>query len=459
MNPAMAATTRQAGVVQARALVLGLGLTGFACARYLHARGYCVRVLDTRPTPPMLARLRAELPAIEVHAGGWRADWLRDPGLLVVSPGLSLKTPALAEAIARGAVPVGDIELFARDAHAPVLAVTGTNGKSTVTALVGNMCRAAGLETAVGGNIGTPVLDLLEQAPAPDCYVLELSSFQLETTYSLAPAAAVVLNLTPDHMDRYANLEEYAAAKARIFHGEGRMVLNADDPIVCAMARPGREIVYFGLRPPRRACDYGLVEHAGEMWLARGSTPLVPAAEVPLEGRHNLANVLAAMALSDSLGVGVEAQRAAVRAFRGLAHRAECVAEHRGVRYIDDSKGTNVGATVAALTGMDVPVVLIAGGDGKGQDFSALAPAVAARARAVVLIGRDAPRIAEALAPAGVPVHHAADMHAAVRLAAGLARPGDAVLLSPACASFDMFRDYVHRAEVFRQAVREEVLG
>jgi UDP-N-acetylmuramoylalanine--D-glutamate ligase len=442
-----------------RALVVGLGLTGLSCVRHLRARGYTVRVLDTRPEPPMLARLRAQWPQAEVHAGGWRADWLEDPGLLVVSPGVSLKTPALAQALARGTTAIGDIELFARAARAPVLAVTGTNGKSTVTALAGQMCRAAGLKTAVGGNIGTPALDLLEEAPAPDCYVLELSSFQLETTYSLEPAAAVVLNLTPDHMDRYASLEEYAAAKARIFHGEGRMVLNADDPIVCAMARPGREIAYFGLRPPRRACDYGIVEHAGARWLARGSTRLMPAAEVPLEGRHNLANVLAAMALTEALGVGAEAQCAAVREFRALAHRAECVAEHRGVRYIDDSKGTNVGATVAALSGMDVPVVLIAGGDGKGQDFSALAPAVASRARAVVLIGRDAELIAAALAPTGVPLHRAEDMHAAVRLAARLAQPGDAVLLSPACASFDMFRDYVHRAEVFRQAVREEVLG
>ncbi len=442
-----------------RALVLGLGLTGFSCARYLTARGYAVRVLDTRATPPMLEPLRQALTHVEVHTGGWRADWLREAELLVASPGISLKEPPLAQAIARGARPIGDIELFARAApRAPVLAITGTNGKSTVTALAGAMCAAAGLRVAVGGNIGTPVLELLEQEAddaAPDCYVLELSSFQLETTYSLAPAAAVVLNVTPDHMDRYASLEEYAAAKARIFHGNGRMVLNADDSITLRMRKPGRSVVYFGLGAPRGPADYGLVAQRGVTWLARGDTLLLPAAEVPLEGRHNLANVLAAMALTEALNVPLAAQREALRAFRALPHRAQCVAERNGVRYIDDSKGTNVGATVAALTGMPGPAILIAGGDGKGQDFSALREAVVAHARAVVLIGRDAPRIEQALEGCQVPVVHAPDMRAAVATAARLARPGDTVLLSPACASFDMFRDYVHRAEAFRKAVQE----
>lgn len=439
-----------------RALVVGLGLTGLSCARHLAARGYALRAMDTRTDPPMRAVLARELPQVELHTGGLRPDWLRDPGLLVVSPGLSLKEPALAESIAHGVRPVGDIELFARECRAPVLAVTGTNGKSTVTALAGAMCRAARLATAVGGNIGTPALELLVP-PQPDVYVLELSSFQLETTYSLSPAAATVLNVTPDHFDRYRGLDEYAAAKARIFAGEGVMVLNADDPVVARMARPARRIVYFGLDAPRGPQHYGLIERDGALWLAKGEAALMPAAEVPLEGRHNLANVLAAMALTDALGVPLAAQRAAVRSFRALAHRTECIAEKDGVRYIDDSKGTNVGATVAALRGMTRPVVLIAGGDGKGQDFSALREPVAAHARAVVLIGRDAPLIERALAGA-VPVHRARDLKEAVCCAARLARVGDTVLLSPACASFDMFRDYAHRAEVFRRAV-EEVLG
>jgi UDP-N-acetylmuramoylalanine--D-glutamate ligase len=334
-----------------------------------------------------------------------------------------------------------------------VLAVTGSNGKSTVTSLLGAMCRAAGLDTAVGGNLGTPALELL-RTPEPELYVLELSSFQLETTWSLEPRAATVLNISPDHMDRYAGLEDYAAAKARIFHGGGTMVLNGDDARVLAMARPGRALVRFGLGAPPAEGDYGLVAQGGEPWLARGTRRLMPASEVSLTGRHNLANVLAAMALAEAAGVPFDAMKRAVLAFQGLPHRSELIAERDGVRWINDSKGTNVGATLAALNGMDRPAVLIAGGDGKGQDFGALRAAVVQRARAVVLIGRDAPRIAEVLAGT-VPLVSAADLPAAVAQARALARPGDAVLLSPACASFDMFRNYQHRGEAFAAAVRE----
>jgi UDP-N-acetylmuramoylalanine--D-glutamate ligase len=436
-----------------RALVVGLGLTGLSCARYLSARGYAVTVADTRATPPGLEQLRRELPGVPLYNGPLEEALTHNTGLLVVSPGLSIKTGALGAAVARGAQPVGDIELFAQVATAPVLAITGANGKSTVTSLVGAMCRAGGLKTLVGGNIGVPALDLLTE-PRPDVYVLELSSFQLETTYSLNARAATVLNLTPDHMDRYASLDEYAAAKARVFRGDGVMVLNADDPAVMVMAQPERRVVRFSLGAPLRLSDYGLARANGEEWLVRGNEPLLRAAEVPLAGRHNLANVLAAMALADAMGVTREAQARAVREFTGLKHRTELVAERDGVRWYDDSKGTNVGATVAALQGMTAPVVLIAGGDGKGADFGELKGAVTQRARAVVLIGRDAPRIEAALAGV-VPVRHATDMRAAVQTARALAQPGDAVLLSPACASFDMFRNYEHRGEVFQQAVLE----
>ncbi len=435
------------------ALVVGLGLSGLSSARWLSAQGYAVTVIDSRAQPPGLAALRAELPGVAVHTGGFDAEWFRDPGLLVVSPGISLREPAVAEAVARGIPAVGDVELFARVARAPVLAVTGSNGKSTVTSLVGEMCKEAGLDTAVGGNIGVPVLDLL-RVPEPDVYVLELSSFQLETTVSLNARAAVVLNLTPDHMDRYQDVAEYAAAKARIFRGDGLMVLNADDPAVLSLAQGGRSSVRFGSQPPASDIDYGLVSHQGETWLARGARLLMPAANVPLPGRHNQLNVLAAMALAEAMHVPPDAMKRAVARFRGLHHRTELVAERDGVRWIDDSKGTNVGATVAALSGMDAPVILIAGGDGKGADFHELRAAVAQRARAVVLIGRDATRIESALGGV-VPVVHAADMRAAVDAAARLAQAGDVVLLSPACASFDMFRNYEHRAQVFVAAVRK----
>lgn len=436
-----------------RALVVGLGLTGISCVRHLAARGYDVAVVDTREQPPKLAELRREFPQVAVHTGGLPTALFNDPGLLVVSPGVSVKETGIARALERGADVAGDIELFAREATAPVIAVTGANGKSTVTALAGEMCRQAGLETAVGGNIGVPALSLLMDSE-PDVYVLELSSFQLETTASLNARAATVLNITPDHMDRYRDIDEYAGAKARIFRGNGTMVLNTEDPLVMRMRQSGRRVVGFGLGRPLTAQDYGLDEIHGETWLVHGKQPLMPAREVPLAGRHNLANVLAAMALAEAVGVTPEAACVAVRAFKGLAHRTELVTEHRGVRWYDDSKGTNVGATVAALNGMTAPVILIAGGDGKGQDFSDLKPACVRHARAVVLIGRDAPRIEAALGKA-VPMQRAKDMHDAVRIAGELAQAGDVVLLSPACASFDMFRNYEHRAEVFRTAIRE----
>jgi len=445
-----------------RALVVGLGLTGQSCVRHLVADGYAVSGVDTRAQPPRLEELRREFPEVDLHVGGMPGKLFDHPGMLVVSPGLSLKDGPIAQAIAVGAQPVGDIELFARalrqrlhlapSACLPVLAITGANGKSTVTAMTGAICAAAGLATQVGGNIGTPVLELLDQ-PSAQVYVLELSSFQLETTWTLSAHAATVLNITPDHMDRYADLDEYAAAKARIFQGNGVLVLNTDDPRVTAMRIAGRRVISFGLGQPGSGNDYGLIEHDGETWLARGDTPLMPATEVPLPGRHNLANALAAMALARTVGATEAHCRSAIRTFRGLPHRSEPIAEIDGVRWINDSKGTNVGATVAALAGMAAPVVLIAGGDGKGQDFSALREPLARRGRALVLMGRDAPLIRRAVGDV-VPVQVVNDLPAAVQAARQLARSGDIVLLSPACASFDMFRNYEHRGDVFRDAVQ-----
>jgi UDP-N-acetylmuramoylalanine--D-glutamate ligase len=449
MAAALAMPSRQ----PQRALVVGLGATGLSCVRYLHARGYDVSAIDSRATPPNLATVKQEFPDVPIHTGSFAAERFVGAEMLVVSPGVSLREPAIARAIAAGCEVVGDIELFAREAHAPVIAVTGANGKSTVTSLAGALCVAAGLDTFVGGNIGVPALSLLEEGE-PDVYVLELSSFQLETTTSLNAGAATVLNITPDHMDRYTTLEEYAQAKASIFNGSGVMVLNADDGWVERMARPSRRTVRFTLSEPRSAMDYGLKTRGRNLWLVRGEEDLLRAADVRLPGRHNLANVLAAFALTDVVCESRAAQIEAARAFTGLPHRTELVAERDGIRWINDSKGTNVGATLAALNGMDAPVVLIAGGDGKGADFTPLREACAARARAVVVIGRDASRIEAALSGA-VPVCHADDMRAAVRAARSLAQSGDIVLLSPACASFDMFKNYEHRGEVFRDAVKE----
>jgi UDP-N-acetylmuramoylalanine--D-glutamate ligase len=439
----------QAGKV----LVVGLGKTGLSCARYLTRQGAAVAVTDTRLSPPGLETLRGELQDAALFLGGFDRAAFEAAGLIVVSPGVSVQEPLIRQARARGVPVVGDIELFARVVRAPVAAITGSNGKSTVTTLVGEMARIAGRRVAVGGNLGDPALDLLD--PAVDLYVLELSSFQLETTDSLRPAAAVVLNVSPDHLDRYDSLEDYAAAKARIYRNAGVAIVNLDDRSVVAM--PGGERrVGFTLGEPGPA-DYGVRTQAGAPWLCAGTEPVAPLAEMALAGRHNLANGLAALAMADALGLPRAAAREALLTFGGLPHRTQLVAEIDGVRYYDDSKGTNVGATIAALEGFDdgtpARTVLIAGGDGKGQDFSALGPVLARTARCVVLIGRDAPLVEAALDPSVARVR-AADMADAVRLAARHAVPGDRVLLSPACASFDMFRNYEHRGEVFAQAVR-----
>ena len=438
-----------------KTLVVGLGKTGVSCARYLRAQGVLAAITDSRPEPPGLAELRQEMPDLAVFVGGFRPEVFAAAARLVVSPGVPVAEPLIQQAVARGVEVLGDVELFARAARAPVCAITGSNGKSTVTSLVGLMARLDGRRVAVGGNLGEPVLDLLDGQA--ELYVVELSSFQLETTPSLAARAAVCLNLSPDHMDRYASLADYAAAKARIYSGAEVAVVNRDDPAVLRMVPAGRETLGFTLGVPE-GLDYGLRVLEGAAWLCRGPEPLLAATELLLPGRHNQANALAALALAEACGIGREACLEALRRFPGLDHRTQFVAEHAGVRWYDDSKGTNPGATVAALDGLADPerdrrVVLIAGGDGKGADFSPLAPAVARAARAVVLIGRDGPAIGAAVA-GQTPTTEAASMEEAVARAAELARPGDSVLLSPACASFDMFQDYAHRGRVFAEAVR-----
>jgi UDP-N-acetylmuramoylalanine--D-glutamate ligase len=438
-----------------RTLVIGLGETGLSVARYLLRHDVTVAIVDSRENPPGLERLRNELPAdVALFLGGFRDEAFARAEQIVVSPGVPLALPQIAAARARGVAVIGDIELFAQAATAPVIAVTGSNGKSTVVTLLGAMARRAGLDARVGGNIGTPALDLLEDHE-PDLYVLELSSFQLETLQSLCPCAAVVLNVSEDHLDRYRDLQEYAAAKQVIYHNADIQVVNRDDPVAAALADSSGPQVGFGSREPT-GDDYGLVSHAGELWLARGDERLLPAAAVRMAGRHNLTNALAALALGEAAALPLDAMLETLTEFQGLPHRMQLVAEHHGVRWYNDSKGTNVGATLAAIAGIDTGLVLIAGGDGKGADFSALATALQGKGRGAVLIGRDAPLLENVLQDV-LPLARATDMREAVRLAAAMAQPGDAVLLSPACASTDMYRNYAERGEKFMQAVQEQL--
>lgn len=437
-------------------LVLGLGHTGLSMARWLVRQGARARVADSRAAPPNAAQLAREMPGVALDRGVFSETSFADLDLIAISPGVPVAEPLVQRALGHGVPVVGDIELFARakDPAAKVIAITGSNGKSTVTTMVGEMCKAAGANVAVAGNIGLPVLDALTSVPAPQLFVLELSSFQLETTYSLDAAAATVLNISEDHLDRYPDMAAYQAAKARIFLGCRAQVVNRDDPATLAMTVPGQPVVTFGLDAPRASDDWGIRSRDGAKWISQGSRMVMPVSALAVPGMHNAANALAALALCRVLDLPEAALVDGLRRFRGLPHRMELVATAGGVSFYNDSKGTNVGATVAALSGLTNKCVLIAGGDGKGQDFSPLAAPVRERARAVVLIGKDGDRIGAAIAASGVSLVCAVTFDEAIRLAHSLAAPGDVVLLSPACASYDMFRDYVHRGDEFARIAR-----
>jgi len=436
--------------------VLGLGASGFSAVRHLHSRGEAVCAFDTREAPPFVRRLRSMAPETEIHLGAIGPDDLVGFQQIVVSPGVPVATEAVKHAASRGAEILGDVELFAREVSAPVIAVTGSNGKSTVTILVGEMAKAAGIDAAVGGNIGTPVLDLLDRDEEPALFVLELSSFQLETTSSLHVRAATVLNVTADHMDRYADVDDYARAKGRIFRHAQAQVINRDDPRSVALARPGVHTVSFGRAAPGQEHDYGLLREGETVWLCRGDQRLLETAELRVQGEHNWTNVLAALALGEAASLPMKSMLEAARAFTGLPHRSEWVANRAGMDWYNDSKATTVGATAAAVAVMPGRIVLIAGGEGKDADFDELRPLLAGKARGVVLIGRDAGRIARAI-DGVAPIVFAESMEDAVARAADLGRQGDSVLLSPACASFDMFSGFEARGEAFRRAVQEEV--
>lgn len=433
-------------------VVVGIGTTGLAVARFLSRRGEAFVMVDTRIDPPGLSQLAKTMPSVAVELGGLNEQTLLSARRIVVSPGLALDNPVLVEAAAEGIAITGDIQLFADQALAPIVAITGSNGKSTVTTLVGEMAEAAGLNVGVGGNLGTPALDLLDDRR--DLYVLELSSFQLELVDSLAAKVATVLNLSPDHMDRYPGILEYHRAKHRIFRGAKQVVSNRQDALSQPLVPATVAHWSFGLDKPDFK-GFGVAEHEGAPWLYFESQPLLAVADVAIKGRHNLANALAALALGHAVGLPFAAMIATLKSFRGLPHRCEMVATRNGVHWINDSKATNVGAAVAAIEGLAgsaADILLIAGGQGKGQDFSDLGKAAAGRVRLAILMGEDAKLLAAKLAPV-TDVLYATSLESAIHAAAEAARPGDKVLLSPACASFDMFKNFEDRGAQFAAAV------
>lgn len=445
-------------------MVIGLGETGLAMAKWLARQGAVVRVADSRVLPPNVEALRSAVPQAELIAGPFAAETFAGIDLIAISPGVPVQEPEVLAAAARGVPLVSEIELFVWAVReftpsAKVIAITGSNGKTTTTTLTAFLLNAAGVSAIACGNISPSALDalmgVLDGAPgypvSPAAWVLELSSFQLETTHTLNADVATVLNVCEDHLDRYAGMDGYAEAKARVFQGAGVMLLNRDDQRSTSWKLGGRNVVSFGLDPAPNSGDYGLKDG----WIVRGEEKLIALADLKIVGLHNAANVMAALALCDAIGVDLVRVLPALSRFTGLAHRVEFVARIGGVSYYDDSKGTNVGATLAAVQGLGCKVAIILGGEGKEQDFSPLKDALALHARAVALIGRDAGLIRAAIQGCGVSTKNCVDLIEAVRWCAQQTTSGDAVLLSPACASFDMFRNYAHRAEVFINAVRD----
>lgn len=436
-------------------IIIGIGLTGLSCIRYLVARGEKVGAIDSRPAPPDLNTLKEEFPQIPYTVGSFDSPLLDTALELIVSPGVSLKEAPIAKQLMRGVPAIGDVELFARALKRPVIAITGSNGKTTVTSLVGQMVKDAHHTAEVCGNIGQPVLVAIEK-PLPDFYVTELSSFQLETTYSLKPLSAVVLNVCPDHMDRYDTYEEYCQAKRRVYEGCQYPVVNADEPAIWKNLHFARPPVLFSLEPLVEG--FCLRQQEGQYYLAQGEQLLLPVEEMQLRQRYEFQNALAALALGRAAGLPMDSMLKTLREFRGLPHRCQAVGEWGGIRWYNDSKGTNVGATIAALLSLAATkrgrLFLIAGGDSKKADLSSLLEPVTRFVDQLILMGQDAP-LFQKLFQNKVPITHVSSMQEAVISAAKVAKPGDIVLLSPACASLDMFRNYAHRGEVFVQAIHD----
>jgi len=437
-------------------LIIGLGQTGLSCARFLSEKGHVVAVMDTRKAPPALAELQKELPEVLVKTGGLVSDWMLRSDTIVLSPGVDPRLPEIRAAHEHGIEIIGDIELFTRYINEPVIAITGSNGKSTVTMMVAEMAVSAGKNVQVGGNIGVPALELIKE-PAPDFYILELSSFQLETVSSLDAKVAVVLNISADHLDRYDNEQQYQNAKAKIYVGSGTMVINRDDAIVNSWSRKNRQQIGFTLNIPADN-EFGIVKEGNKMYLAQGQQKLIDTEQLQITGKHNMANALAALAIGQAMSLPMTAMLQSICEYRGLPHRCQLVAKQQGIRWVNDSKATNIGACIAAIEGLVTHknIILIAGGVGKNQQFSELRTIFSQHVKTVLLLGQDAKVIAENI-PENVVKYHVHDMVDAIRQAKADAVEGDIVLLSPACASFDMYGSYAERGDSFIQAVQESV--
>ena len=438
-------------------IVVGLGLSGVSCAQYLIEQGFSIAVADSRENPANFADFHNNYPSIPYYLGPLHSDQLMQAKALVLSPGLALSTPAIQACVAQGLPVIGDIELFVRKTNAPMIAITGTNGKSTVTQLVGDMAAYSGIKVHVGGNIGTPALDLLKQ-PEAELYVLELSSFQLETTYSLQALVSTILNLSPDHLDRYDSYQSYINTKHRIYHNCQTAVFSRDDALTRPKQLPQR-LLSFGesiAKTEAKTDEFGLIQQDNEFFLALGEEKLINVDQLKIKGKLNWLNALAALAIGYAIDLPMEKMLAALKAFKGLSHRCQWIREFHGITWYNDSKGTNVGATLAAIQGLGVhmlgKIVLIAGGQAKGAEFTSLREPMKDYVRELVLIGEDADKMESDLTGA-VSIKRAENMTDAVNQARKTAQPGDVVLLSPACASFDMFQNFAHRGEVFQQCV------
>ncbi|MFZ4502353.1 MAG: UDP-N-acetylmuramoyl-L-alanine--D-glutamate ligase [Methylococcaceae bacterium] len=443
--------------ISAKILVVGLGSTGISVARYLKKMGYQFAIIDSRKHPPLMEEFFNLMPDTPVFTGGFDDAAFKVATHLVVSPGLSLNEKSIIKAVANGSIVMSDIDLFACSVQTPIIAITGSNGKSTVTTMLGDMVKAAGKKGVIGGNLGVPALDLLDEEA--ELYVLELSSFQLERTSMLNANAATILNISPDHLDRHSSVIEYAKEKQNVFNGNGAMVINIDDPIVNSMIEPQRQTYTFSIKT---TADFYLAQQTTRQddsqttaneYLMYQNRALLALSELPLEGRHNAANALAALALGHAVGLPLPAMCEALKKFKGLEHRMQRVATLHGITWINDSKATNIGACVAALEGYQTKVILIAGGDAKGADMNELAPIIQEKAKALILMGKDAALFNDALMETSLPIYHAENMQQAVQLAAQCAHSGDHVLLSPACASLDQYKNYQDRGNKFSKAV------
>jgi len=434
------------------AVIVGLGKTGLSCFRYLSNQGLNVAITDSREEPPELLELRAEFESASVYLGQINEQVLLASDQIILSPGVSLDNKSIKLSIENNIPVFGDIELFCQKAQAPIIAVSGSNGKSTVTTIVAEMTRLAGLKTYVGGNIGIPALDLLSDS-SPDLYVLELSSFQLETTYSLNAHASVVLNVSPDHMDRYSSLKDYANTKKRIYSGQGLMVLNKDEEYIHSIIDSKRDTIYFSLGAPEGE-NFGLINHNNEVWLSQGNEKIINKNQLKIKGEHNISNALAAMALAGAVNVPTNIMADVLKNFTGLEHRCQLVREIDNVSWYNDSKATNVGACIASITGLCElgNIILIAGGDSKGADLSGLNPIVKKYIKRVFLFGIDANKLADVMG-SDVDKEFVNNMNEAVKGASKIADPDDIVLLAPACSSLDMYKNYQQRGDAFISAI------